>query len=112
MTASDDVAPRRRELTVLVLEEEADVRELIVDILELHEFCVLPARDHGEGIRREHLPRELRADLSPAEAAPAPPAAGFDLASCIRDLLQAGESGVLYKVDLCSVTTVTFSDGN
>jgi len=37
--------------TVLVLEEEAGVRELIVDILELHEFCALPARDHGEAER-------------------------------------------------------------
>jgi len=37
--------------TVLVLEEEGGVRELIVEILELHEFCVLPARDHGEAER-------------------------------------------------------------
>ena len=37
--------------TVLVLEEEAGVRELIVEILELHEFCVLAARDHGEAER-------------------------------------------------------------
>ena len=54
MTASDDAVPRRRELqgpTVLVLEEEAGVRELIVEILELHEFRVLPARDHGEAER-------------------------------------------------------------
>src|SRR5438132_10930716 len=54
MTASDDAVPGRRELqgpTVLVLEEEAGVRELIVDILELHEFCALPARDHGEAER-------------------------------------------------------------
>ncbi len=54
MTASDDAVPGRRELqgpTVLVLEEEAGVRELIVEILELHEFRVLPARDHGEAER-------------------------------------------------------------
>ena len=37
--------------TVLVLEEEAGVRELIVEILELHDFCVLPARDRGEAER-------------------------------------------------------------
>ncbi len=39
----------------------------------------------------------------------------FDGTSCLYDVKvvgQAGESGVLYKVDLCSVTTVTFSDGN
>lgn len=53
MTASDDAAPGGRATgpTVLVLEEEAGVRELIVEILELHEFCVLPARDHGEAER-------------------------------------------------------------
>jgi len=39
----------------------------------------------------------------------------FDGTSCLYDVKvvgQAGASGVLYKVDLCSVTTVTFSDGN
>src|SRR5258708_39843984 len=53
MTAWDDAAPGGRATgpTVLVLEEEAGVRELIVEILELHEFCVLPARDHGEAER-------------------------------------------------------------
>src|SRR5436190_18963382 len=41
--------------------------------------------------------------------------AKFDGSTCLYDVKvvgQAGESGVLYKVDLCSVTTVTFSDGN
>lgn len=33
---------------VLVVEEETGVRDLIVEILELHEYRVLPARDHGE----------------------------------------------------------------
>src|SRR5437870_2141833 len=54
MTASDDAVPGRRELqgpTVLVIEEEAGVRELIVEILELHDFRALPARDHGEAQR-------------------------------------------------------------
>ena len=36
---------------VLVIEEEAGVRELIVEILELHDFRALPARDHGEAQR-------------------------------------------------------------
>jgi nitrogen-specific signal transduction histidine kinase len=36
---------------VLVVEEEAGVRDLIVEILELHEFRALPARDHGEAQR-------------------------------------------------------------
>jgi CheY-like chemotaxis protein len=33
---------------VLVVEEETGVRELIVEILELHDYRALPARDHGE----------------------------------------------------------------
>src|SRR5207244_894645 len=37
--------------TVLVVEEEAGVRELIVEILELHGFRALPASDHGEAER-------------------------------------------------------------
>ncbi len=36
---------------VLVVEEEHGVRELIVEILELHDFRALPARDHGEAQR-------------------------------------------------------------
>jgi len=36
---------------VLVIEGEAGVRELIVEILELHDFRALPARDHGEAER-------------------------------------------------------------
>jgi two-component system, cell cycle sensor histidine kinase and response regulator CckA len=36
---------------VLVVEEETGVRELIVEILELHDFQALPARDHGEAER-------------------------------------------------------------
>ncbi len=39
----------------------------------------------------------------------------FDGNSCLYDVKvvgQAGESGVMYKVDLCSVTTVTFTEGN
>ena len=41
--------------------------------------------------------------------------AKFDGNSCMYDvkvLGQQGQQGVLYKVDLCSTTTVTFSDGN
>jgi len=41
--------------------------------------------------------------------------ARFDGNSCLYDvkvLGQSGQTGVLYKVDLCSTTTVTFSDGN
>jgi hypothetical protein len=41
--------------------------------------------------------------------------AKFDGNSCLYDVKvfgQSGETGVLYKVDLCSTTTVTFSDGN
>jgi nitrogen-specific signal transduction histidine kinase len=36
---------------VLVVVEEAGVRELIVEILELHDFRVVAARDHGEAER-------------------------------------------------------------
>jgi len=39
----------------------------------------------------------------------------FDSNSCLYDVKvigQTGQTGVLYKVDLCSTTTVTFSDGN
>jgi hypothetical protein len=36
---------------VLVVEEEAGVRDLIVEILELHDFRALPARDHSEAQR-------------------------------------------------------------
>ena len=39
----------------------------------------------------------------------------FDANTCLYDvkvLAQSGQTGVLYKVDLCTVTTVTFSDGN
>jgi hypothetical protein len=36
---------------VLVIVEEAGVRELIVEILELHDFFALPARDHREAER-------------------------------------------------------------
>jgi nitrogen-specific signal transduction histidine kinase len=36
---------------VLVIEDESGVRELIVEILELHEFPVLQARDLEEGVR-------------------------------------------------------------
>jgi hypothetical protein len=36
---------------VLVVEEETGVRDLIVEILELHDFRALPARDHGEAQR-------------------------------------------------------------
>lgn len=39
----------------------------------------------------------------------------FDGTSCLYDVKvigQQGQSGVLYKVDLCSVSTVTFSDSN
>jgi hypothetical protein len=38
---------------------------------------------------------------------------GFDGNSCLYDLKvvgQQGEQGLMYKVDLCSTTTVTFSD--
>jgi len=39
----------------------------------------------------------------------------FDGISCLYDVKvigQQGQSGVLYKVDLCSLSTVTFSDSN
>jgi hypothetical protein len=39
----------------------------------------------------------------------------FDGNTCLYDVKvvgQAGETGVMYKVDLCTVTTVTFNDGN
>ena len=39
----------------------------------------------------------------------------FDGATCSYDVKvvgQQGQSGVLYKVDLCSTNTVTFSDSN
>jgi hypothetical protein len=39
----------------------------------------------------------------------------FDSNSCLYDvkvLGQQGQSGVLYKVDLCTTTTVTFSDSS
>ena len=77
MTASDDAVPGRRELqgpTVLVLEEEAGVRELIVEILELHEFrgapparsgeCARPDRGVGAG-RGYWLSRRRRKPSSP-----------------------------------------------
>src|SRR5437773_9899134 len=38
--------------TVLVVEEEAGVRELIVEILELHCFRALPASDRGDDERQ------------------------------------------------------------
>src|SRR5256885_2074755 len=92
--------------TVLVVEEEAGVRELIVEILELHGFRALPASDHGEAerlsrayggplalviaaadpgtdaARRPHLPRRARPETrvlylsSPLEDAPTPRARG------------------------------------
>lgn len=39
----------------------------------------------------------------------------FDGSSCLYDVKvigQSGQTGVLYKVDLCNTTTVTFSDSN
>jgi hypothetical protein len=39
----------------------------------------------------------------------------FDGENCLYDVKvvgQQGQTGVLYKIDLCTVTTVTFSDGN
>ena len=39
----------------------------------------------------------------------------FDGTACLYDVQvvgQQGQSGVLYKVDLCSISTVTFSDRN
>jgi hypothetical protein len=43
--------PRPGGPTVLVVVAEPGVRELIVEILELHDFVALPARDHREADR-------------------------------------------------------------
>jgi hypothetical protein len=41
--------------------------------------------------------------------------AGFDLSTCLYDVKvigQQGQQGVLYKIDLCNTSTVTFSDSD
>jgi anti-sigma regulatory factor (Ser/Thr protein kinase)/CheY-like chemotaxis protein len=76
---------------VLVVEEETGVRDLIVEILELHDFRALPARDHGEAQR-----------LSAAHAGPlalviADPGPGPEAAQRIERLRAARpEARVLY----------------
>ena len=77
--------------TVLVVEEEAGVRELIVEILELHGFRALPASDHGEA---ERLSRAFGGPLALVIAAADP---GTDAARRL-DLLRRArpETRVLY----------------
>jgi len=86
--------PRARAVagpTVLVVEQEAGVRELIVEILELHGFRALPACDHGEA---ERLSRAFGGLLALVIAAADP---GTDAARRL-DLLRRArpETRVLY----------------
>ncbi len=59
------MAKRRRAKTVLVIEDEADVRKFVSRVLELEGYHVLEAGDADEGLRlaRENQPALVLLDL-------------------------------------------------
>ncbi len=59
------MAQRHRAKTILVIEDEADVRNFAARVLELEGYGVLRAEDGDEGLRlvREHQPALVLLDL-------------------------------------------------
>ncbi|MEL7034688.1 MAG: response regulator [Cyanobacteria bacterium J06592_8] len=66
---------------ILVIEDESDVREIVLDILEAEDFSVMGAKNGEEGVRlaQEHLPDLVICDVMMPEMD------GYDVLKALRE---------------------------